>query len=292
MAEDGVSLEDEFYKKLLLEEAKKLENASPDRHEFVPTPQFVMKLRNSKKEKVFINICTSEKIPPAKDVTEETLVEVLESEDPTQYRVPMSLGEPHVEVDNRGQGCTAYDVVINPTFYNKIQNSELFKSFFLTIVFEGLESKYDMELERKWTVLKNKKCMGVLQPHCIRSKSKPVIMEMESETKPLTKSAEPKMIEVVQDSKSRALTPKYNIIREPPDGKPEFLVIEINLPGIKSTKDTTLDVGEDRLVLRVNPDKYQLDLDLPFDVDNDTCGAQYNRKTKVLTLTLLVLSSS
>ena len=49
----------------------------------------------------------------------------------------------------------------------------------------------------------------------------------------------------------------------------------------KSTKDTTLDVGEDRLVLRVNPDKYQLDLDLPFDVDNDTCGAQYNRKTKV-----------
>ena len=81
-------------------------------------------------------------------------------------------------------GCTAYDVVINPTFYNKIQNSELFKSFFLTIVFEGLESKYDMELERKWTVLKNKKCMGVLQPHCIRSKSKPVIMEMESETKP------------------------------------------------------------------------------------------------------------
>ena len=78
-------------------------------------------------------------------------------------------------------------MVINPTFYNKIQNSELFKSFFLTIVFEGLESKYDMELERKWTVLKNKKCIGVLQPHCIRSKSKPVIMEMESEKKPLTK---------------------------------------------------------------------------------------------------------
>ena len=47
------------------------------------------------------------------------------------------------------------------------------------------------------------------------------------------------MIEVVQDSKSRALTPKYNIIREPPDGKPEFLVIEINLPGIVS-KDKEL----------------------------------------------------
>ena len=76
-------------------------------------------------------------------------------------------------------GCTAYDVVINPAFYSKLHNSELFSSFFVTIVFEGLESKYDIELERKWTVLKNKKCMGILHPHCIRSKSKPVIMEME-----------------------------------------------------------------------------------------------------------------
>ena len=50
----------------------------------------------------------------------------------------------------------------------------------------------------------------------------------------------------------------------------------------KSIKDTTLDVGEDRLVLHVNPAKYHLDLDLPFDVDNETCGAQYNRKTKVI----------
>ena len=74
-------------------------------------------------------------------------------------------------------------MVINPAFYSKLQNSELFNSFFLTIVFEGLESKYGIELERNWTILKNKKCMGVLHPHCIRSKSKPVIMEMEEEFK-------------------------------------------------------------------------------------------------------------
>ena len=76
-------------------------------------------------------------------------------------------------------GCTVYDVAINPTFFSKLKNSELFDSFFLTIVFEGLESKYNIELERTWAVLKNKKCMGSLHPHCIRSKSKPVIMEMD-----------------------------------------------------------------------------------------------------------------
>ena len=49
----------------------------------------------------------------------------------------------------------------------------------------------------------------------------------------------------------------------------------------KSTKDTTLDIGEDRLVLHVNPVRYHLDINLPFEVDNEMCGAQFNRKSKV-----------
>lgn len=104
MAEDHGNLEEEFYKKLLLGKTKTMENPNPDRHEFVPKPGHVMKLRNSKDEKVFINVCTSEKIPAPKEVSDEELVEILQSVDPTQYRVPMSLGEPHVELDNRGQG--------------------------------------------------------------------------------------------------------------------------------------------------------------------------------------------
>lgn len=104
MADEPTNFDDEFYKNLLLEETKKLKNVSLDSVEFVPKPGYVMKLRNKKEEKVFINICTSEKVPEAKDVSDEELVKVLESVDPTQYRVPMSLGEPHVEVDNRGQG--------------------------------------------------------------------------------------------------------------------------------------------------------------------------------------------
>ena len=54
-----------------------------------------------------------------------------------------------------------------------------------------------------------------------------------------------------------------------------------SFPMQKSTKDTTLDVGDDQVVLHVHPARYHLDLGLPFDVDSETCGAQYNRKTKV-----------
>ena len=45
---------------------------------------------------------------------------------------------------------------------------------------------------------------------------------------------ETKRIEAV-DSKSEVAKPQYHIIKEPPDGRPEFLVIEVNLPGIVST---------------------------------------------------------
>ena len=43
----------------------------------------------------------------------------------------------------------------------------------------------------------------------------------------------------------------------------------------------TLDVGEDRLVVHVDPDTFHLNLNLPADVDNEVCGAQFNKKSKV-----------
>ena len=51
-------------------------------------------------QKVFVNICQSNSVPPPPQLSREELVELLQSEDPSSYRVPMSLGEPHTEVDN------------------------------------------------------------------------------------------------------------------------------------------------------------------------------------------------
>lgn len=47
------------------------------------------------------------------------------------------------------------------------------------LVFEGLEGKYDVKLCREFKILKNRKAMGTLQMQNVRSKSKPVIMEMD-----------------------------------------------------------------------------------------------------------------
>lgn len=124
--------------------------------------------------------------------------------------------------------------------------------------------------------------------------------------------------------------PKYTMIREPVEGEiPEYLVMEIQLPGIvsgcshyqscsiyfacavlivtkippmklyqvflllqKSSRNLCLEVGEDRVVLKTRPSLFFLDVDLPFLVDNETVGAQYNTETNLLTLTLSVTAKA
>lgn len=80
-----------------------------------------LKTKTKDNRKVFLNVCTTQnvrsppqfitpaelrlvlhssfQIPKPKDVTDEELLRLIESEDPSSYRVPMSLGEPHAEVD-------------------------------------------------------------------------------------------------------------------------------------------------------------------------------------------------
>jgi hypothetical protein len=51
--------------------------------------------------KIFINVCTSSKINAPRDISEEELIDVVKSEDPGRYRVPISLGEPVADLDKR-----------------------------------------------------------------------------------------------------------------------------------------------------------------------------------------------
>ena len=149
-----------------------------------PKAEFCIKAKDEKGTKTFLNICTADHIPAPKDITDEELVELLDSVDPSRYRVPMSLGEPHVEVDKAGNGCTAYDIVIHESFCAKICSNNLFMGFFMSVVTEGLENKYDVKLSCDWVRLKNKKFMGTIQTQHIRSESKPWIMEVDPSTVP------------------------------------------------------------------------------------------------------------
>lgn len=54
-------------------------------------------------QKVFLNICQTEVIPAPADITDSELTDILDSDEPSSFRIPMSLGEGHDEVDK----CTS-----------------------------------------------------------------------------------------------------------------------------------------------------------------------------------------
>ncbi|XP_066564825.1 PIH1 domain-containing protein 1 [Amia ocellicauda] len=275
--------EEQLYQQLLLQAAREMGSKTPV-HEHLPsrliTPQpgLCIKTVSSQGTKVFVNICQSPQIPPPPPLTEAGLVKLLQSDDPSSYRVPMSLGEPHAEIDNSGQGCTAYDVVINDEFFKKTQKDTLFLQFLIAVLFEGLENKYSLDLSREWRVLKNRKCLGSIGQQSVRTSSRPCIQEIDdTET---------------ETSQSKGVCPEFRLIVEPPVGDPEYLIAEIELPEVSSSRSLLLDLGEDRLLLCARPSRFHLDCFFPLLIDPASSAAQYHTLTQVLTVTMPIVSSS
>ncbi|XP_068192792.1 PIH1 domain-containing protein 1 isoform X2 [Antennarius striatus] len=258
--------QEEIYQQLLLKTMEKMQTENPESKVILPQPGLCVKtVTEPGKQKVFVNICQSSSVPAPGDLTREELVELLQSEDPSGYRLPMSLGEPHVEMDNKSEGCTVYDVVINQEFFQKCQKDTLFQQFVILVSFEGLENKYNLELSRDWKVLKNRKFLGSVSEQNIRTKSRPIIQEMQPQ-------------------------PEFTLLVEPPAGDPEYLIAEIKLPGVAVSRSLVLDIGEDRLVLNARPSLFHLDIFHPFLVNQENSVAQYNTSTQVLTVTMPVVS--
>lgn len=255
---------------------------------FLPKPGFCLKTKNSTEEKIFINICQSDQINAPKDISEQQLIKLIEQEDAAtaafQYRVPMSLGEPHSELDNSGCACVAYDVCINDEFLKKVNENSTFMGFLMSIVIEGLETKYSIKLDRNCKMLKNKKFLGKIQQQFVRVKSKPLISEVD-------KSFESTKTSELSCKETKHAIPNYKIIREPQEGKVEFLVAEIQLPQIISAKSIELDIGEDRILLNTRSGVYCLDIYLPYNLNQEECGAEFDKKSKVLTITMPVIST-
>ncbi|NXW86698.1 PIHD1 protein, partial [Alopecoenas beccarii] len=79
-----------------------------------------------------------------------------------------------------GQGCTAYDVVVNSEFFRTLQTDPLYREFFLTVAMEGLAEKYGLELELTgWRVLRNRRFLGSISAQNIRTRPRPRIQELE-----------------------------------------------------------------------------------------------------------------
>ncbi|XP_059049645.1 PIH1 domain-containing protein 1-like [Achroia grisella] len=254
-----------------------------------PRPGFCVKTYTKPdNKKVFVNICLTEAIPCPRDITNNELMQILNSDDPSSYRVPMSLGEGRTEQDKSGVPATVYDVAINPDFFKKIEKDDLFQTFFLTVVFEGLQDKYQFEIDiTKYTILKHRKSIGTLQSHRIQIRD---IQTCEEKTKsPLIEEIQekPAKIKEINVTKKRELI--YRLRREPPTGEIEYLLAEFKIPASMELKDMNLEVGKDRLVLDSKGTYDLVDFFLPCSVDQDIIDAQLNRNNDMLLVKMPVI---
>ncbi|XP_057616953.1 PIH1 domain-containing protein 1 isoform X1 [Chionomys nivalis] len=268
---DAESMGDETvrFQELLLQASKELQQAQMERSESTqirPQPGFCIKT-NSSEGKVFINICHSPSIPPPVDVTEDELLQMLE-EDQAGFRIPMSLGEPHAELDAKGQGCTAYDVAVNSNFYLRMQNSDFLRELVVTIAREGLEDKYGLQLNPEWRMLKYRPFLGSISQQNIRSQQRPRIQELGTLEGPER--------------------PHLNLWLEAPD----LLLAEVDLPKLDGAQGLTLEIGESHLVMGGSQQLYRLNASIPLRINPEASRAAFHHRRKQLMVFLPLLSVS
>ncbi|XP_019700301.1 PIH1 domain-containing protein 1 isoform X4 [Harpegnathos saltator] len=84
-----------------------------------PMPGICVKTKTTSGEKVFLNICTSDKIPAPIDIPDEKLLQLLDNDEPA-YSIPMSIGTERMETDKSN-----YVILKNRTVMGKLQQHKI-----------------------------------------------------------------------------------------------------------------------------------------------------------------------
>ncbi|CAG9773136.1 unnamed protein product [Ceutorhynchus assimilis] len=260
-----------------------------------PHPGLCLKTRElNTDKKVFINICTTDAIPPPKDITELELVRVIKSDDADTFKVPMSIGEVRTEKDKKGNEAKAVDIAINTTFFRKVRDNCIFRNFVVEVMSQGISQKHGLECASEKIIFNNRKAFGTLQTHCIqqreidekmgKSGDSSLISELTGE-KPVEKKVVIETLSSVENTTNKQ--PEYRLYRKKVG--PTCLIGEFRLPEVISASNVTLDVGEDRIVLESKSKGYLLDIFVPYRIRNERCTSTFDKASKILTLEMPLL---
>lgn len=219
----------------------------------------------------------------------------------------MSITEIRVTPDKSGQNSIVCDVAIHPTFYHKINAVNIFRDFLMTIIFEALDTKYNLKANREsWLILKNRKCMGSLVSHRIQNRDvktvyesyqsptnehKQIIQEFDGNDYGVNKrsliteitSAKPvntKKLSTEVKAIVSTKIPKYKLLKY--NSTNENCVIgEFFMPEVTSSDDITIEMGIDRVFLEAKRFNYTLDTFFPVNVDPNNSFVQFNASSHV-----------
>ncbi|CAH1153895.1 unnamed protein product [Phaedon cochleariae] len=306
-------VQDPNNRKLYEEELTELEKERGNDITFIhPKPGYVIKTSVNGSQKAFINISINE------HVTKPTSSPAVQhGERGLHWSLPYSLSQPREDFDKNRVPCMVYDVVFHPDTIHLAKNNNAFHDTVNNTALDAIESSFGVILDKKNLKFPKLAYKGVPNASVIRkpSKQKP---EHTPEEKaffdelfakapsnipfPVKKDKKPK-----QDDKSDYTRPNFVIkqrnyvdMQECVDHKeaklnstiPHELIVEIQLPLLKSSKNVKLDVAEKTIQLICeSPVKYKLNLTLPYSVNESSGNAEFRKDHKKMVITLPVKRS-
>lgn len=280
-----------------------------------PTPCYVIKTTLDGDQKCFINICGNDLVKkPCSTPSEKDGARGL------QWSIPHSLSPPSEDLDNKGKRCKVFDVVFHPDTLHLAQRNVAFKNMVNSTACDAIETHFDVELDKNNLRFPSLKYKGMARPSVIRKTSSEGPVQRTPEEKEFydklyaqadestrsyklpKKNKKSKSVRN-QNVKSSYTTPKFLIkhrrhvemeeFTEHKESKlnttiPKELVVEVDLPLLKSADDIILDVTEKTVqLISEKPAKYKLDLTLPYHVGKDG-NAKFDKALGKLWITLPV----
>ena len=256
--------------------------------------------------KAFINICWDPNVakPESKQAVDGST-----GKSGIRWSVPYCQSRPRQETDSKGIPCDVYDVIFHPEAGVLASKDPRMKDLLNTTAVDAIEKAFGLSLDRKNLKSPKLKYKGQFRPTVIREpfgsnsntstelKTQDAIVDTISDLVEEQASASCK----TDDVKQPEYTLKYknthldldpapdNILSSSDPCRPTELVVEIYLPEMTSAKGVDLDVLERQLTLNsMEPERYHLDLRLPYPVDEEAGGAKFDKSTRMLIVTLPV----
>ncbi|CAK9820962.1 PIH1 domain-containing protein 1 [Anthophora plagiata] len=253
-----------------------------------PTPGICIKTKTEAGEKIFLNICTSDKIPQPDDISDEKLLEILVEENP-QFVIPMSIGNEKFGSDKDGHPCIIYDIAINKTYFEKCQRKRNFLLFTISVVMDGVSNKFNKSLNTEdYVILKNRKVMGNLQQHRIENREprthlqtqKPLIEEIKSTISIHEKKDDIDQLKNVSSKIISNSKKNYVLLKQPLKGPPTHLIGLFQISKGITSKEIEVFLDQDRVVIIVEKTGLTYDLTIPciINVTRAKCSLDKDRE--------------
>ncbi|XP_061599268.1 protein kintoun [Cololabis saira] len=287
--------------------------------EFIqPTPFMVIRTSVAGEQKCFINICSNENIgkPTSKfDVSEN-------GQRGQRWSLPYITHPGRQDTNPKGIKFMIYDVIFHPDTLHIASKSKAFMNMVTDTAIQGIQDGFKVTLDKNNVKEMKTKYKGVLQSCMIRKPipgyeakepadhhdplaflhSDDATAQKKPVESPLSRSSDvnPISFQIQPQQAKEPTKPNYTVkyrscidlqdfrcSRDSAKGpRPKEIVVTIDLPLLKSVRDTNLEVKEKSLLLESKRPAYRLELPLSYPVDEEKGEAKFNKLRGQLTVTL------